>query len=286
MTEEEKKGIYRQLIEGNMREDIIVVEDYHRMPFFGEEYRTQYLYIGLCLRGYLKGKYDYRDFCFKAGDICWLLPNHVIRNDEASDDYAVLSVFINTSYYHKLNSQGRLPRHYYPFFVTSISLDPEQFDLMLNGFRLIGKLTRYGHAQRDELICKMCDVLAILGDDFIIQKCPAIRKTQKHFIHLFECFYTAIIQHYRESREVSYYARLLSLSPKYFATVVKQTTGQSALQWINNYVIVQAKWMLQHEHNKTVQQIANQLGFSEQASFSRFFKSHNGMSPTEYRDLA
>lgn len=98
MTEEEKKEIYRQIIEGSMKEDIIVVEDYQRMPFLGEEFLTQYIYIGLCISGHLKGQYDYRDYRFKAGDICWLLPNHVMRNDEASDDYAVLSVFISVSF--------------------------------------------------------------------------------------------------------------------------------------------------------------------------------------------
>ncbi len=156
---------------------------------------------------------------------------------------------------------------------------------MLCGFHMLGELSLYNDPLRDELICKMCDLLAIMGDEFIMQKIPAISKTQKHFLQLFEDFYTAIMQHYRESREVAYYARLQSLTPKYFATAIKQTTGQSASQWINNYVIVQAKWMLQHEHHKTVQQIANHLGFSEQASFSRFFKFHNGMSPTEYREM-
>jgi len=286
MTEKEKKEIYRQLMQGDMHDDIIVVEDYQRMPILGKEYLTQYLYMGLCIRGYCRGQYDYKDYYFKAGDICWLLPNHVIRHDETSDDYGVISIFINTSYYQKLNSQGRLPRHYYPFFVNSISLDPQQFYLMLNGYRMIGELSRFEHSQRDELICKMCDVLAVLGDEFILQKNPEIAKTQKHFIQLFENFYTAIMQHYRESREVAYYARLQSLTPKYFATVIKQTTGKSASQWINHYVIVQAKWILQHEHHKTVQQIANELGFSEQASFSRFFKALNGMSPTEFRELA
>jgi len=284
MTEKEKKELYRQIMEGNMQKDLIVVEDYQRMPFLGEEYLTQYLYMAICIRGYSKGQYDYRDYYFKAGDICWLLPNHVMRHDEASDDYAVLSIFINKSYYQKLNRLGGLPRHYYPFFVTSISLDPQQFDLMLNGFRMIGKLAEYEHVKRDDLICKMCDVLAILGDEFIMQKSPAVRKTQKHYIQLFENFYTNILQNYNKSREVSYYAHLQSLTPKYFATIIKQTTGQSASQWINSYVIVQAKWMLQHEHHKTVQQIASQLGFSEQTSFSRFFKFHNGMSPTEYRE--
>ncbi len=285
MIEKERKEIYRHIMKGDMQEDLIVVEDYQSMPFLGEEYLTRYYYMGICIRGYLKGQYDYKDYCFKAGDICWLLPNHVMRHYETSDDYGVLSIFINESYFQKLNRQGGLPRHYYPFFITSISLTPQQFDLMLNGFRMIGKLAKYERARRDELICKMCDVLAILGDEIIMQKCPAISKTQKHYIQLFENFYTDIVQHYNKSREVSYYARLQSLTPKYFATVIKQTTGQSVSQWINNYVIVQAKWMLQHEHHKTVQQIASQLGFSEQASFSRFFKFHNGMSPTEYRDF-
>jgi len=284
MTEEEIKKLYNLVVEGNMQEDIVVVEDYNRVPFMGEEYLTKYLYMGLCLRGYSKGKYDYRDYYFKSGDICWLLPNHVLRHDEISNDYEVLSIFINMSYYQKLNSLGMLPRHYYPFFVTTISLNQQQFDLMLNGYRMIGKLSLYEDSQRDELICKICDVLALLGDKFILQNSPSIKKTQKHFIQLFENFYTAIIQHYRESREVAYYARLQSLTPKYFATAIKQTTGQSASQWINNYVIVQAKWMLQHEHHKTVQQIASQLGFTEQASFSRFFKFHCGMTPTEYRE--
>ncbi len=286
MTEQEKITLYRQLMQGHMRQDIIVVEDDQRMPFLNEEYLTHYFYMGLCLRGSSKGQYDYHDYCFKAGDICWLLPNHVLRHDEATDDYTVLSVFINTSYYQKLSSKGLLPRHYYPFFVNSISLTPQQFDLMLGGYRMLGRLAAYDHPLRDELICKMCDVMALMGDEFIRQRHPYVGKTQKHFIQLFENFYSAVIQHHRESREVSFYARLESLTPKYFATAIKQTTGQSASQWINNYVIVQAKWMLQHEHHKTVQQIAHQLGFSEQASFSRFFKLHNGMSPTEYREQA
>jgi len=284
MTEIEKKELYRQLMQGTMHDDFVVVEDSNRMPFMGEEYYTKYFYIGLCIRGYCKGQYDYHDYCFRAGDICWLLPNHVLRHDEVAGDYSVLSVFVNTSFYQKLSQQGMLPRHYYPFFVTNISLDPQQFDMMLNGFRMLGSLETFCHPRRDELFSKMCDVLAIMGDEFIIQKSPAIRKTQKYFIQLFEEFYIAIVKHHCESHEIAFYARLLSLSPKYFGTVIKKTTGQSASQWINQYVNVQAKWMLQHEHHKTVQQIAHHLGFSEQASFSRFFKFYNGMSPTEYRD--
>ncbi len=285
MTEQEIQALYRRLIQGKMREDIIVVEDNHRTPVLGEEYLMDYIYIGLCVCGSSRGQYDYQDYCFCAGDICWLLPNHVIRHDEVSDDYHVLSIFVNKSYYQKLNAQGLLPRHYYPFFLHSLSLDPQQFDMMYNGFLMMGRLADLHHPRRDELVCKMLDVLAILCDEFIMQQKPDIALQQKHFIKLFEHFYIDVVRHYSQSHEVSYYARLQSLTPKYFSTVVKMTTGQSALQWINNYVMVQAKWMLQHEHDRTVQQIAHQLGFSEQASFSRFFKTNSGKSPTEFRDM-
>ncbi len=286
MNEIEITQLYHRLMHGGMHEDIIVVEDNQRAPVMSEEYRTQYFYMGLCISGYMKGQYDYKDFHFKAGDICWLLPNHVMRHDEVSNDYSVLSVFVNTSCYQKLKQQGGLPLHYYPFLVTNISLDAQQFELMHQGYRMLGELAAYDHARRDELLCKMCDMLAIIGDDLILQKCPAIRKTQKHHLQLFESFYTDIVNHYRESHEVAYYAHRLSLTPKYFATVIKDSTGQSALQWINQHIMVQARWMLQHEYQKTVQQISNQLGFSEQASFSRFFRTHYGMTPTEYREQA
>ncbi len=156
---------------------------------------------------------------------------------------------------------------------------------MLTGLRMIGKLASCDNSIRDELISKLCDIVAILGDEYIIQRNPTIMKTNKTHIQLFERFYDAITKHYYESREVSYYAHLLSLTPKYFATIIKQITGQSASDWINHYVIVRAKWSLQHEHHKTIQQISNQLGFTEQASFSRFFRDNTGITPSSYRTI-
>ncbi len=100
---------------------------------------------------------------------------------------------------------------------------------------------------------------------------------------MFNKFEEIIIQHHRESREVAFYARQLCLSPKYFASVIKELTGISATEWINRYVIVEAKWLLLHQRNKSIQQIANYLGFTEQSSFSRFFKRYEGVTPNAFR---
>jgi AraC-like DNA-binding protein len=110
-------------------------------------------------------------------------------------------------------------------------------------------------------------------------------ESQQDTSHLLsQQFNDAVIERYRQSREVSFYARMFHFSPKYFSTLIKQETGVSAGEWIDRYVVLQAKALLQQQRNLTIQQVADRLGFSEQASFSRFFKKQTGLSPTEYRE--
>ena len=101
---------------------------------------------------------------------------------------------------------------------------------------------------------------------------------------LFIRFHQAVVEHFRESREVRFYADLSCLTPKHFSTIIKQQTGITASQWISSYVMIQAKTLLRHQHQLTVQQIALRLGFPDQATFSRFFKVNESVSPTEFRE--
>ncbi len=255
----------------------------HFMPCMDIEYHSQYFYIGICNSGYSCGMYDYRETNFRAGDMCWILPDHVLKHKYASDDYSVLSVFMSKSYFQHIKQIGVLGKFQYMINFTNISLDKESFDIIYNCFRLLGMMTRSKIPNRDEIIASIFQIISTVGDNYISKHVPPITQKQKLHDELFERFYDAITEHYRESREVAFYARLFCRTPKYFATTIKQTTGISATKWINHYVIIEAKWLLLHERQKSVQQIANYLGFSEQASFSRLFKKYVGTTPTEYR---
>ena len=83
-----------------------------------------------------------------------------------------------------------------------------------------------------------------------------------------------------------FYADMFHLSPKHFSSVIKQRTGRNALDWINGYAAIKARMMLRYHPEMTVSQMAQYMGFLDQASFSRFFKRYVGMSPTEFRRQA
>lgn len=83
---------------------------------------------------------------------------------------------------------------------------------------------------------------------------------------------------------VAYFADELNLSANYFGDLIKKETGKSAQEYVQNKIIDTAKDKL-FSSNKTINEIAYELGFKYSQHFSRLFKQHVGYSPNEYRKL-
>ncbi len=83
---------------------------------------------------------------------------------------------------------------------------------------------------------------------------------------------------------VTYFADEFYLSPNYFGDLIKKETGKSAKEFILNKIIDVAKNKI-FEPNKTVSEIAGELGFKYPQHFSRMFKKETGYTPNEYRNL-
>ena len=81
---------------------------------------------------------------------------------------------------------------------------------------------------------------------------------------------------------VKYMADQLNISPKYLSDLLKQETGKTALELIHLYVVSEAKNMLV-EGNRSVAEIAYELGFENPPYFSRMFKKEVGMSPSQFQ---
>lgn len=97
------------------------------------------------------------------------------------------------------------------------------------------------------------------------------------FIHLVQ-------EYFRTERFLDFYADKLDITPKHLSRTVRNQTGYSAVEWIERYVILEAKVMLRSS-NMTIQQIAENLNFPTQSFFGKYFKKSVGISPREYRNM-
>lgn len=99
---------------------------------------------------------------------------------------------------------------------------------------------------------------------------------------VFRRFISLVNEHGKQERTISFYAGKLYLTPHYLSTVVKEASGQTVMEWINQAVILEAKVLLKHS-NLLIFQISDELNFPNPSFFSKFFKRMTGMTPAEYQ---
>ena len=101
---------------------------------------------------------------------------------------------------------------------------------------------------------------------------------------LYTNFCDLVVEHFRENRNVQYYAALMDYDARYFSKMFRQySNGISPLEWIQQYVATQAKRIMDSYPEQSVKETAYQLGFPNTANFCRYFKRATGIYPQEYK---
>ncbi|MBO5848471.1 MAG: bifunctional hydroxymethylpyrimidine kinase/phosphomethylpyrimidine kinase [Bacteroidales bacterium] len=95
-------------------------------------------------------------------------------------------------------------------------------------------------------------------------------------------FMSLVSENYHKCHDVSFYANKLCVSTRYLSQVTNDVVGISPKQLISDYIIKEAKILLEST-NYGVQEISNKLGFSSQSAFSSFFIKNEKETPSAYR---
>lgn len=266
---------------------IVVFDHVHSLPFRGEPWVSPEFVIVLCNKGWLKARYDMRPVTFHENDVTIVYPEHVLVAREWSEDYDVTLVVASEKWARQqhisLPMRNAIEYILRPDFrLTDSQMEvAQQMVLVLN---MLGQLE--AGSMRDEMLRHQMDNFIRLLDFFRASETNAkVEKlsTPKRVAYR---FYQDLVAHYKESREVSFYANLQCLTAKYFGTMIYETTHIHATEWIQRYVVTKAKYLLQHRPDLTVSQVAQQVGFGEQSDFGRYFKRQTGVSPAQFRSYA
>lgn len=96
-------------------------------------------------------------------------------------------------------------------------------------------------------------------------------------------FLVSVYENCHRQRTVQYYADEQHLSPYYFSTIIRERSGRSALQWIAGVTMIFSRQYLERPE-MSIKEIADRLNFPDQSTFGRYFKHHEGCSPSEFRE--
>ena len=263
---------------------LMLIENINRVPIYEKPYASPYIVVVLNHQGWLKTIYNLQQKEFHPHDLVVIPPGHIMEAQESSDDYLISLLVISPRFLENLIRNYAQPQERTHYYINSaVHLNDEQYKGILAYFQILRAISQVDHPEREVLLAKQLKIGVQLIEIYLQENGIMTTKEFTPAIQLLNRFQNAVVKHYHESREVKYYANLLCLSPKYFGSIIKEHTGISASEWISRYVIVQAKSLFRHSKHFNIQQISHQLGFSDPAAFTRYFKANTGMSPKEYR---
>ena len=98
----------------------------------------------------------------------------------------------------------------------------------------------------------------------------------------FDRFMRLLQENYKRCHNIQFYADRMGLTPKYLSLMIKKVSGRLATEWIDDYVILEAKNLIKYS-SMSIQEISYALNFPNQSFFGKYFKRHTGLSPKEYR---
>lgn len=100
---------------------------------------------------------------------------------------------------------------------------------------------------------------------------------------VFVQFLKLLQQHIKKEHSVDFYASQLCITSQYLRRIVREISGKTVYLWISEKLVSEIIKLLE-DTDMTIQQIADELHFSDQAVLTKFFKRHKGLSPTKYRN--
>ena len=266
-----------------VKQEKVVMADESALPVTldNEKFVSPNFVISLCHKGSCKADFDMRPIEFKQHDIAVMLPDHIIGHGECSEDYSTTMIVIDREFFDQLTNReafsGYLKYKNHPNY----HLNEEQYSQINTILATLRLVIEIDHPKRIESLANLLDILFYALTDYRGEE--SLDKNENRNTFLFNSFYDLLIENYQQHHEIAWYSEKLCLTPKYFSGVIRQITGKSAAQWINEVLVLHAKRLLYTRRDMNIQQIAFELGFKGNANFCRFFKDQTGLRPNQYR---
>lgn len=253
---------------------------------FPYPFRSDSYTILIILSGSAKIQFNLMDYNLQANDIVLISPHTVTHVMEIQSSMSIIGITftLNFALSHSLN---RNDVNAFEFFASKTALN---LQLKKEEIEDLVKLTHLLHEKNTivspfygkQLLVHsfnllMYQVAAVYREryDEIITKMTRKEELTSKFIKLLE-------ENFKKERKVQFYSDTLHMTAGHLSKILKEVSGRTTGELIDAAVITEACILLANPR-LSVSQISDELNFSDQSFFGKFFKKHINLSPSEYR---
>jgi AraC family transcriptional activator of pobA len=243
--------------------------------FIEKQHRHDFYLLVLFTNGNGIHEIDFDEYEIKSGSLFVLQPGQ-IHNWSLSEDIEGYIVFYSQEIY---NLQfGNRKVEDYPFY-QSVRNNPEivfeqsELDSVLPYFELMTK------NQDASLLLNLLDCIHIeVSKKYIAENNHAIHS----YNHKMQQFELILEQYFKTEKSPSFYASKMNITLKHLNRICKDTLNKTVTALITNRVILESKRLLINP-KKSINQVADELGFENYSYFTKLFKKQTGITPSEFR---
>lgn len=276
----------------SLEENIIVAEytciDEIDMQLPVPEIRVDAVIVFFCCQGSVLFTVDYKTYNLTAGMGIVLISRNIVGEIQRSDNYIGYALIISKQFMISLVdevpslmakvTQGSLAGN-------SIQFQEDEMQIITTSIeRIRRQLKTTDNTFRKYIVKNEVSNFFMELVYFMLKKRPEEDRYQKtnQADTVIRKFLQLLLQKFKQQHEVMFYANELYMTHGNLTRIMTHASGKSPLKWIHDALLAEAKTLLQ-KPDISIQQIAEELHFGNQSSFSKFFKKHTGLTPTEFR---
>ena len=255
----------------------------------GRTVRMKAFTVILCIDGTENGTVNLKEMSINKGSLLMTSPNNVLKIEAGYPTATVRGIMLSQDFMRMLqvDVKNSLLLFMRLAYNPLVNLTQEQQEDIERYFDLLENISNNSDlAHRDEIVRGLLMSMFYRISDTYEQRPQVLdekeRSVRNRREEYFAKFITLLSENFKRERTVGFYAEQMCVTPKYLSLLIKDFSGKSAAEWIDNYVITEAKTLLRYS-TMSIQEVAYELNFSSQSFFGKYFKHLTGMSPSEYK---
>lgn len=264
--------------------DFVMIDNFDDMRLFSHPARLRATTVLICLQGEIDCSINLKNFRITANHLLVNFAGDIIQIHR-TENIAGYAIMLSEDYLQQLQLDFRLRTQSYMNLRGNgpIKVPREELMYLKPYHTLFKKNVEDGNSDVIKgLMLALSYTIISLMKRYANLPFPGPEKDAPRAQQLFDKFMRLLHAYHNKERSLQFYADKMFLTPKYISGIIKSYSGKAALEWINEYVVLEAKMMLRYTE-MTVQEVAYALNFPTQSAFGKYFKQQVGVSPKKYR---